>query len=372
MSRPAYIIAGRRTPVVPRGGAYAEVPLHELGTIPAAEALADAGLTIGDVDELVVGNALGPGGNPARSISLALGLPNRAAGLTIDRQCASGLDAVLLAQAMIAGGTADVVLAGGVESYSQRKVSGSDATGKVDPYKQAAFTPWPDRDPNMAVAADRLAGLLGISQEEQDQWAVESHSKARAAHSRVREELSLNPQVQIATDPFTRSLTMRHCQRARPVAGTITAANSSVAADGGAFCVVASEDVALRADRTAHRIVGGAGIGGDPELPGLAPIAAIKRVLNNASVLPSDLSVAEIMEAYAIQAIACVRETGIDPVIVNPAGGSLARGHPVGASGAVLAVRLFHEMRSSRQALGIAAIASAGGIGTAILLECQG
>jgi acetyl-CoA C-acetyltransferase len=149
------------------------------------------------------------------------------------------------------------------------------------------------------------------------------------------------------------------------ISGTISAANAAVAADGAALCLVVSDRLARRSQR-ALRILGGATLGGQPEAPGLAPVAAIVRVLGQAGIRAAELSRAEVMEAYAVQAIACVEGAGLDPARVNGGGGALARGHPIGASGAILAVRLFHDLRNGT---GLAAIAAAGGIGTALLLQ---
>ena len=336
--------------------------------------MSDAGLPASAVDEVIIGNVLGPGGNPARSIALAAGLPDRVAGLTIDRQCSSGLDALLLARAIIAGGQADVVLAGGVESYTHRSFPGTANEAETDrrPFGQAPFTPWPERDPDMAEAADRLARELDIPQNIQDEWAVKSHKKALELRQRRSVEFAPVPSVGLEFDSFTRDLTPRLCARARTVHGSVTAANSSVAADAGAICVVVSESVMKNSAQSGLRLVSGTTRGGNPEQPGLAPIAAIDAVLFEAGVSAGDLSVAEVMEAYAVQAIACVNGTGIPRGIVNMAGGSLARGHPIGASGAILAVRLFHELHFRSGRYGVAAIASAGGIGTAVLLERNG
>ena len=346
----------------------AGVELFELGVAPALAALSDANLPPSAVDEVIISNALGPGGNPARSIALAAGCRECVAGLTIDRQCSGGLDSLLLAKAMISGGEAEVVLAGGVECYSRRRFATS-AEPSASPAEQAPFTPWPDRDPMMAEAADRLARELGISRERQDEWAVESHRKALALRKRGSPEFAQVPSADIEFDSFTRQLTPRLCNRAGRVSDSITAANSSVAADGGAVCVVVSERVARRNGCKGVQLSAGATRGGDPELPGLAPIEAINLTLAKAGLSVGKVAVAEVMEAYAVQAIACVEGSGIARDRVNMSGGSIARGHPIGASGTVLAVRLFHELRFRNERHGIAAIASAGGIGTAIAFE---
>ena len=359
----AFVVAGRRTAVVPRGGAFARLGLVELAVPVVVAALADAGIAAEEVGEVIVSNALGAGGNVARLVALAAGLPERVAGLTIDRQCAGGLDAVLLARALVASGVADVVVAGGVESYSRRplRFRTDPMGGAAVAYDRPAFTPWPERDPGMHEAAEALARRLGIGREAQDLWAVESHAKALRA-SFGGEIVEVAGQ---GRDAFARRLTMEIARRAKGLCWSITAANAAVAADAAAFVVVVSERRAKDC-RRALQIVGGATLGGRPEEPGLAPVLAIGEVLGQAGVAPSDLQVVEIMEAYAVQALACIQGAGLDPALVNLSGGALARGHPIGASGAILAVRLFHELQRGH---GLAAIAAAGGIGTALLLE---
>lgn len=352
----AWIIAGRRTAVMPRGGAFARLSLAELAAPVIAACLADAGISGREVDEVIVANALGAGGNPARVVALAAGLPERVAGLSIDRQCVGGLDAVLLARALVESGAAQVVVAGGVESYSRRplRFATDPEGGEAVAYDQPAFTPWPERDPGMVEAAAALAVRLGISRAAQDRWAVESHRKALAAD--MAEIVPVRGQVR---DGFARVLTA--AGRAKVLCGTVTMANAAVAADAAAFVVVVS-------DRRARgvRIVGGVTLGGRPEEPGLAPVAAIAAALGRAEVRSDQVAVAEVMEAYAVQAIACVQGAGLDDRLVNMGGGALARGHPIGASGAILAVRLVHQLRSG---YGLAAIAAAGGIGTALLVQ---
>ncbi len=354
-----FIIAARRSAVVPRGGAFALLSIEELAAPVLRACLADAGISGAEVDEVIVSNALGAGGNPARRVALAAGLPDRVAGLSIDRQCVGGLDALLIARAMVASGAAEVVLAGGVESYSRRplRLRTDPDGGAAVPYDQPPFTPWPDREVGMAQAADALAARLGIGRSVQDDWAVRSHGRAVANMPEIVEIAG------VSSDPFTRALTPAIAARAKVITGTITAANAAVAADGAAFCLVVSARVAAKAAR-AMRIVAGRTLGADPAEPGLAPVPAIAAALAGSGVRAADLSVAEVMEAYAAQAIACVQGAGLNPDVVNQGGGALARGHPIGASGAVLAVRVFHDLRAGH---GLAAIAAAGGLGTAVI-----
>lgn len=355
--RKAFVIAARRTAVVPRGGAFRDLTVDALGAAVLRAILADAGVAAEAVDEVIVANVIGEGGNSARRIALLAGLPERVAGLTIDRQCAGGLDALLLAQALVAAG-ADVVVAGGVESYSQapeRRMPGEKA-----PYAEARFTPWPERDPDMAEAANLLARRMGVSREAMDSWAISSHARALAARENLRAEIV--PVAGVIDDAFTRVLQPHLTARAKVISGEITAANAAVAADGAALCLVVSERIGARA----VRIISGATVGADPDMPGIAPVAAIAKAMADAGLTTALLDRCEIMEAYAVQAMACVTGTGLDAARVNMAGGALARGHPIGASGAILAVRLFHDLKHG---FGLAAIAAAGGIGTALVLQ---
>jgi acetyl-CoA C-acetyltransferase len=359
----AFLTAACRSPVVPRDGAFAGLEFHALAAPVVQAVLAEAGIAAEEVDEIIVSNALGGGGNPARSVALAAGLPERVAGLSLDRQCAGGLDAILLARLMVEAGEARVVVAGGVESYSRRPIRlRTFADGRApEEYAQAAFTPWPDRDPDMTEAAAALALQQGIGREEMDRWAVESHAKARAATPSTGEIVPISG---IDADSFTRVLSDRLCARATPLCGDVTAANTAVAADGAAFCLVTNHP----GERAAIRLVGGTTLGGQPDLPGIAPVEAARLALQRADWKADALEAVEIMEAYAVQAIACQRGIGLDPQRVNLGGGALARGHPIGASGAINAVRLFHELRKSG-GRGLAAIAAAGGIGSALLLS---
>ncbi|TMV05573.1 thiolase family protein [Ruegeria sediminis] len=366
----AHVIAARRTIVAPRNGVLAGFELHELAAPVLLACLADAGIGSDAVDEVILSNAMGGGGNPARLAALQAGLPERVGGLSIDRQCCGGLDALMLARAMILSGQAEVILAGGAESYSRRPVrmrTLADGSGP-QPYDQPPFAPWPERDPGMAEAAETLSRQLGIGRDRQDAWAMRSHEKALAAQNDLAGEIVPLGPAQDRSDPFARPLSPRLSARAPVICGTITGANTAVAADGAAFCLVVSDRVRRRLACSGASILGGASRGGPPDLPGIAPVAAIRETLENISMSPNDLAAAEIMEAFAVQALACVEQAAIPAAIVNRKGGALARGHPIGASGAVLAVRLFHDLAPSG-GRGLAAIAAAGGLGSALVLE---
>lgn len=353
---------------MPRGGGFRRLLIHELAAPVIKALLGDAGLPPESVDEVILANALGGGGNPARLAALAAGLPERVAGLSIDRQCCGGMDAVLIADALIRAGGPEVVVAGGAESYSRRpeRLRTDPDGGPPAPYDQPPFTPWPDRDPGMAEAAEALAVRLGVARAEQDAWAIESHARARAALPRLAREIV--PLAGVAADPFARVLTARTCARAQALAGSVTAATTAVAADGASFCLLTSKRIARRLVTPRLRVLAGATRGADPELPGLAPVSALRAVIEAVSLRPDAFAAIEIMEAFAVQAIACARLTGLPPERVNQGGGALARGHPIGASGAVNLTRLFHELDAPGQ-IGLATIAAAGGLGSAVAFE---
>ncbi len=350
----AHIIAARRTIVAPKGGALSTLSLHEMAAPVLRAVLQDAQISPDMVDEVIVSNAIGGGGNPARLVALAAGLPERIAGLSIDRQCSGGLDAVGLAMSLVQSGQSRVVIAGGVESHSRRPIRMAvPVQGEPVAYDRPPFSPWPDRDPDLAEAADQL----GIARERQDAWAIDSHEKALSVRPTLRFEIV--PIGEVLDDPFTRRLSPRLVARAPQVTGDLTAVNTAVSADAAAFVVVVAEDLVTRASLW---IEGYRSVGGAPEQPALAPIAALQ------AVGVDGIAQAEIMEAYAAQTIANVEGAGIDPAVVNVKGGALARGHPIGASGAILAVRLFHDLAGTGKS-GVAAIAAAGGIGSALRVQ---
>ena len=337
----ALIIAAKRSAIVPRGGAFAGLEIEDLAAPVILALLAEFGHP---VDELICANALGAGGNVARIIALAAHLPH-VAGLTIDRQCTGGLDAILLARALVDSGAARVVIAGGAESYSRAP---QRLRGGV-PYAQARFAPLGWDDPDMTQAADLIAREAGIGRAAQDAYALHSHGKYRVAEGEIV------PVAGQMRDPQAGRVTAALAARARPVAGSITAANTALAADGAAFVLVVADDLA--ADWAGLRLLRGANIGGDSARPGLAARAALEAVQGQGA------DIAEVMEAYAVQAMLC----GAGLARVNLGGGALARGHAIGASGAVLAVRLFYELAAGQT--GVAAIAGAGGIGAALVAQ---
>ena len=373
-----YIIAARRTAVVPRGGAFAQHEVYGLGSRVIEASLCDSGLSPHDVDNVVMGNALYGGGNPARLAALAAGLPETVPAMTIDTQCCAGLDAINTACSMVAMGAAQVVVAGGLESYSRAPIRQHRPKRKGDEpidYVRPPFTPWPRRDPDMLESASELARRRGVSREMQAEFAILSHKKALEAASNEPEIAKL---CGVHKDLFTRKLSPPVCARAAILSGDsntgLTAATVAVEADAAAAVVVVSEEILKRTSPVGRAIgvITHCSVGSDPSMPSTAPIAAVEKMLRSAQADPSELRVAEVMEAFAVQAMVCIGDCRIDPASVNRGGGALSRGHPIGASGAILGVRLWSELQSEESgALGIATIAAAGGLGSAALWKAQ-
>lgn len=370
----AFILSAARTSVVPFGGVFKDLQIEHLAIPPIQQCLRDSGLSVERVEEIVTSNALGGGGNPARIIALAAGCRDTVAGLSIDRQCAGGLDAILLARDMIKSGRFDVVLAGGAESHSlrPRRYYKNSCNADYVLREQARFTPWPDRDPDMHEAANALAEKYTISRQLQDAWAITSHAKAMTLQEYMEKEIANPDGISLSCDPFARDLTQALCDRAKILSGSVTGANTSPAADGAAFVLVVSEKILKDLKPSyALEIMDGITCGSDPTLPGLAPVKAINTVFDQTGVTAQDMNAIELMEAYAVQAILCAEHAGLPIDRINQCGGSIARGHPIGASGTILAVRLFHDLQRTQGQYGLAAIASAGGIGTAALFKCR-
>lgn len=365
------IIAARRTAVVPRGGAFQHLAVHQLATPVIQSLLAQSGIAPQEVDQVILANSLAGGGNPARVTALAAGMP-QVSGISIDTQCTGGLEALRLASALVDAGAAGIVIAGGAESYSRRPLRAKTfADGrKPEFYLRPAFTPFPDRDPDMTDAADALAVRFGLSRQQQDDYAIASHH--RAILSRAALTAEIEPLAEIDRDLYTRRLTQKLAARSPTLAGSVSLASTAIEADGAAFCLVVSSAVAEKLNigfraEISHYV----SVGDDITLPGLAPVAAINRLFAERPQTDRRRCVVELMEAYAAQALVCLSETGLDPQRTNSAGGALARGHPIGASGTILACRLFHTLQQADYHQGICAIAGAGGLGAAMMLTAK-
>ncbi|MCU1638240.1 MAG: thiolase family protein [Microbacteriaceae bacterium] len=363
------IVAARRTPICTRGRALAHLTVGELAAPAIRAALADANTLIGapfEVADVVLGNCMGPGGNPGRVAALAAGLGTNIPGGTVDRQCGSGLAAVLDAVAAIRAGDERVRVAGGVESASTAPVRSMGGFH----YARAPFVPAGFPDPDMTRAAEDLAAHDGISRSRQDEHAARSHSRARAALADGRFDAEL-----VALDGVHRDDAIGAAEPLLPRlptlfdGGTLTAGTATRIGDGAAALVVAP---AFAAPGLVVR--GSAVVGCDPSLPGIGAAPAIQAALRLADTEVGDIGAFEIVEAFAVQSLAVLDRIGLaddDPRLCAD-GGALALGHPWGASGAIAVVRLFSRLvRSGAPAgtLGVAAASVGGGLGIAAVFE---
>ncbi|HEX5869532.1 MAG TPA: thiolase family protein [Longimicrobium sp.] len=384
--RQPVIIAARRTPICRAHGALKTLHAHGLLAPVLRRLLSDAGVAPASVADVVIGNAVGGGGNVARLAALEAGLPVSVPGLTVDRQCGSGLDAIALASRLVAAGGGGVYLAGGVESISTAPLRARrDAGGAPEFFARAQFAPLGLGDPDMGVAAENVAARFGVSRERQDALALRSHRRAlaSAAAGLFDAEIVPLPGVSGPDGPRTvsgddgprRGLTAAVLARFPPVfaaGGTVTAGNSCFDADGAAAVVITSVERARGLGAADGLLVRGTDTAGvDPQLLGIGAARAAKRLLEDTGVTAAELGLVEFNEAFASQTIACLDELGIDPERANADGGALALGHAYGASGAVLVTRLLAQARRSpaEGQLALALISIAGGMGTAALLE---
>jgi acetyl-CoA C-acetyltransferase len=376
--QPIHLIAARRSPIGRFGGGLKSLSAADLG-LQVAENLVPAELRA-KVDQVICGQVLqaGAGMNVARQIGLRLGLPQTTPAYTVNMACASGLKAIGLAAAAIAGGEASLVLAGGVESMSRaphyatdlrwgRKlgdsalVDGIFADGLSDPVLNIG----------MGETAERIAEKLGISREDQDRFAAQSQQRAHAAREAFRRELvSIKTREGIVeADEHPRGDTTAEKLAAlkpafRP-SGTVTAGNSSGINDGAAFVMLARDE----ALGSRARIVAVTSVGCDPGTMGLGPVGAIRKLLSETGWSFADVDAVEINEAFAVQALGCTRELNLDEAKLNLRGGAIALGHPIGCSGARVLVTLLHLMEDQQMKRGIASLCVGGGMGIAVGIE---
>lgn len=369
----AVIVAARRTPIGTAARSLATRTVDELAAAVLAETarlVAPSGLAI---DDVILGNCMGPGGDLARIAALRAGLGHEVPGVTVDRQCGSGLDAVLQAASRVRAGDARLVLAGGAESASTApQRSWPDGT----PYARAPFAPAGFPDPDMGPAAEAVARLRGIERERQDAWAARSHARAVAARAAGRFDAELVPVDEVAADerPNAR-LTAPVLARFAPAfapdgQGSVTAGNSCGFSDGAAAMAVTTPEIARELGLPAFRVRAAAVAASDPALPGLGAARAARIALDRAGVAPRALGAVEITEAFAAQLLAVSDELGLDEEAISADGGAIALGHPWGASGAVLVVRLAARLLADdddRPAL--AACSIGGGQGVAMIVE---
>ncbi len=379
----AYIIAARRTAIGRVGGLHRSRRLETLAAPVIEAALKDAGLKASQVDEIVIGNS-SQGGNPARLIALAAGLPETAPALTLDRQCTSGLDAIMHAVRTVAAGEADAIVAGGAESPSTApwRVAKPKSLYQLPHFigQEPAFDPQLEFS-HPIEASEELAQRLGISRQAQDAFTLKSHLRAEAARDAklfVGEIVPMRANRQELRDESAIGPSMEDIEAESsywPPSGTLTPANTSQPHDGAAIVVVVSEPLWRELGQPpALRLVAGAAQGVSPADEAGAPIAAVRKLYGRLNGFDrSTIRAVELGETSAAQAIACMSELGIDESILNVHVGDIVRGHPLGASGAVLVVRLYSLLVRSadRQGarFGVAAQGAIGGLGLAALFE---
>ncbi len=392
MSNEVVIVSAARTPVGRFGGCFVGTSAVDLGVVAVKEALKRAGVAPEAVDEVIYGNVLGAGlgQNVARQVQIHSGIPVSSNAFTINKVCASGLKSVMLAAQAVKCGDSEVVVAGGTENMSQapylvpgarwgqRMNNGSLVDGMIHDGLWDIFNGY-----HMGITAENVAEQFGISREEQDQLAFESQTKAEAAikEGRFADEIvpvsvpqrKGDPKV-FDTDEHPRFGTTLEALAKLPPAfkkgGTVTAGNASGINDGAAALVVMSAEKAeeLKCKPLAYiRSYGWGGV--DPSVMGLGPIEATRSALKKAGLAVDDLEIIEANEAFAAQALAVIKELGLNRDITNVNGGAIALGHPIGCSGARILTTLLYAMMARDKKLGLATLCIGGGQGAAMILE---
>ncbi|WBX85365.1 3-oxoadipyl-CoA thiolase [Sphingosinicella microcystinivorans] len=395
----AFICDAARTPIGRYGGSLAEVRPDDLAAVPLkALAARNPGIDWGALDDVILGCANQAGEdnrNVARMAALLAGLGDSAPGTTINRLCGSGLDAVAMASRAIRAGDADFIVAGGVESMTRApfvmpKADSAFSRGNavydttigwrfVNPLMKAGFG-----IDSMPETAENVADDFGVSREDQDRFAVESQRRAAAAQASGRFAEEIVPvtiarrkgdPVVVDRDEHPRETSMETLGKLRPIVradGTITAGNASGVNDGAAALLIASESAAAKHGLTPiARIVGGAVAGVPPRIMGIGPAPATRRLLARTGVALGDVDVIELNEAFAAQGLAVLRQLGLpdNAAHVNPNGGAIALGHPLGMSGARLALTAAIELRKRGGRYGLATMCIGVGQGIALLIE---
>jgi acetyl-CoA C-acetyltransferase len=387
----ALIISAVRTPIGKYLGALAEVSAPALGAIALKEALRRANIPADRVDEVIVGNVVqaGLGQNPARQAALKAGLPDTIAAFTINKVCGSGLKAVMLAAQAIRAGDADMILAGGMESMSRAPylLFGARQGWKLGDQKAVdamvhdglwcAFEDW-----HMGCAAEHIATKCGIGRADQDRFAVQSHRRAAAAWQQGAFAAEVVP-VTVGSGAKAKTLaqdegfrpdsTIQGLAKLKPAFsadGTVTAGNASMLSDGAAACGVASGAACERLGlKPLARIVAYATSGVAPKDIFLAPVSAVRQVLDKARLTMKDIDLFELNEAFAAQMLACNQDLKIDETKLNVNGGAIALGHPIGASGTRVLVTLLYAMQQRGAKRGLASLCLGGGNAVAMIVE---
>ena len=390
----AYIVAATRTPVgkAPRGMFKNTRPDDMLAYVLKSVLAQCPGLDTGIIDDVIVGCAMPEaeqGMNVARIGLLLAGFPNTVSGMTINRFCSSGVQAVALAADRIRLGEADVMIAAGTESMSMVPMGGNKPS-----FSPAIF----DKNENIAigygmgVTAENVAQQWNITREQQDMFAAESHRRALRATDAGEFKAEITPYdiVDRQPDLVTREVAIKHrtatsdegprrdtspegLAKLRPVfaaKGSVTAGNSSQMSDGAAAVVLMSAAAMQRFNLSPlGRFMGYAVAGVPPEIMGIGPVKAIPKVLQQVGLKLDDIDWIELNEAFAAQSLAVIKDLGLDPAKVNPLGGAIALGHPLGATGAVRAATLMHGLRRQQKKYGMITMCIGTGMGAAGVFE---
>jgi acetyl-CoA C-acetyltransferase len=379
-----------RTAVGSYGKSLRDVPPTDLGATAARAALERAGIDGQQVDQVVFGNVIHTGPEDmymARVVGMKAGIPKEAPAFTVNRLCGTGVQAIVSAAQAIMTGDADVVLAGGAESMSrgaywdlnQRWGARMGDVKLIDAVVGSLTDPF--NDIHMGMTAENLAESHAISREAQDDFAFESHRRAQAAIESGRFEDEIVPvevrsrreTVEFTVDEHVRLDAAREVfAKLKPAFkkdGTVTAGNAAGVNDAGAAVVVMSAEKAdeLGAPVRARILTWGV-CGVEPKTMGIGPVPAVRRALERAGVTLADVDVIELNEAFAAQSLAVMRDLDLDPAKVNPNGGAIALGHPIGATGAIITAKILSEMEREDHKLGLVTLCIGGGQGIAMLL----
>ena len=389
----AFLVGGVRTPVGRYGGALSGVRPDDLAALVLKETVSRAGIDPELIEEVILGNANGAGEenrNVARMATLLAAFPDSIPGITVNRLCASGLSAIIMASHMVKSGAADIVLAGGVESMSRAPwVMAKPEKAFAKPgeifdtsigwrFINPVFKSQDKTTFTMPETAEEVARVEGITREDADSFALRSHQRAIDAidAGRLAPEIvgveTKKGLVDVDEGP-RRDTSMETLSRLRPVVrpnGIVTAGNASSLNDGASAIIIASEAAIERLGLKARaRILDGASTGVAPEVMGLGPVSATRKVLARTGLSVNDLGAVELNEAFATQSLGVIRRLGLDEEIVNRDGGAIATGHPLGSSGSRIVITLLGRMERENAKIGLATLCVGVGQGTSMLIE---
>ncbi|GIN62556.1 acetyl-CoA acetyltransferase [Robertmurraya siralis] len=387
MSREAVIVSAVRTAIGRQGGSLATVPAHVFGAEVIKEALNRVDVSADSVDDVIMGNVLSGGGNIARLSALQTALSINIPGLTVDRQCGSGMNAVVLAAQAIKAGAGDIYVAGGIESMSRAPylLERAEKPYSASPpkFRKSQHSPEEIGDPPMGITAENLAKQYRISREEQDEYAYLSQKRMAEAVKEDRFKEQIVPitipvrkgtPVVFARDEHPRpETTLEGLAKLRPAfleGGTVTAGSSSGLNDGASALVVMSKEKADELQLKPLAYVRESTVAGvDPNIMGIGPVPATKKLLEKTGLSLDGIDFVELNEAFAAQVIAVNRELNIPLEKLNVNGGAIAHGHPLGATGAILVTKAVYELMRRKGRFAIITACIGGGQGIAVLIE---